>query len=113
MYREDQIKAALELYHQCGSVTKTIRLLGYPSRRALYGWINNEGKPKEQRKKSKLIHTKEHPLNPSVEVKIDALRRCFEWRECKISSRRYRLYKIQYFCLAKKVSSRGSSCTDE
>ena len=24
MYREDQIKAALELYHQCGSVTKTI-----------------------------------------------------------------------------------------
>lgn len=81
MYREDQIKVALELYHQCGSVTKTIRTLGYPSRRALYGWINSEGKPKKQRKKSKLIHTKEHPLNPSVEVKIDALRRCFELGE--------------------------------
>ena len=81
MYREDQIKAALELYHQCGSVTKNIRSLGYPSRRALYGWINHEGKPKEQRKKSKLIHTKEHPLNPSVKVKMDAFRRCFELGE--------------------------------
>ncbi len=33
MYREDQIKVALGLCLQCGSVTKTIRLLGYPSRR--------------------------------------------------------------------------------
>ena len=34
---------ALQVYHQCGSVTNTIRTPGYPTRRALYTWIENEG----------------------------------------------------------------------
>lgn len=32
MYSQDKIKVALKVYHQCGSVTTTIRVLGYPTR---------------------------------------------------------------------------------
>ena len=39
MYSQDKINIALQVYHQCGSVTDTIRVLGYPTRRALYTWI--------------------------------------------------------------------------
>lgn len=81
MYSKEKIHTALEQYHQCGSVTKTMQLLGYPSRRALYDWINDEGKPKKQRKTPELINTRTHPLKPPVEVKLDALHRCFELGE--------------------------------
>lgn len=43
MYSQDKINIALQVYHQCGSVTNTIRMLGYPTRRALYTWIENGG----------------------------------------------------------------------
>lgn len=43
MYSQDKIDVALKVFHQCGSVTTTIRVLGYPTRRALYTWIANEG----------------------------------------------------------------------
>ena len=46
MYSQDKIDIALQVYHQCGSVTETIRVLGYPTRRLLYTWIENEGMPK-------------------------------------------------------------------
>ncbi len=39
---------ALRLYHKCNSVTKTIRTLGYPSRKMLYQWEKN-GDGKELR----------------------------------------------------------------
>lgn len=81
MYSKEEIHAALELYHQCGSVTKTLQLLGYPSRGALYGWIDDEGTLKRPRKVLKIINTQAHPLKPPVEVKLDALRRCFELGE--------------------------------
>ncbi|WP_446899649.1 IS3 family transposase [Clostridium sp. LBM24168] len=64
-----------------GSVTKTVRILGYPERRILYDWIRNECKPKKQRKILELTNTKTHPRNPPVEVKMDALHRCFELGE--------------------------------
>ena len=41
MYSQDKIDIARQVYHQCGSVTETIRVLGYPTRRALYTWIEN------------------------------------------------------------------------
>ena len=77
MYSQDKIDVALKVFHQCGSVTTTIRLLGYPTRRALYTWIANEGSAKSVRKPLKLVNTAEHPRNPPVEVKMDAIHRCF------------------------------------
>ena len=81
MYSQDKIDVALKVFHQCGSVTTTIRVLGYPTRRALYTWIANEGSAKSERKPLKLVNTAEHPRNPPVEVKMDAIHRCFELGE--------------------------------
>ena len=82
MYSKNQVKEALKFYHKYGSVTKTIRLLGYPSRQMMYQWIHNEGKLKKPRKQTEIINTNKHPRNPPIEVKIDALHRCFELGEC-------------------------------
>ena len=81
MFSQEEVNAALKMYHQCGSVTKTIRIMGYPTRRALYWWIENEGKEKPPRKEMNTTNTEEHPRNPSVDLKIDAIRRCFELGE--------------------------------
>ena len=81
MYSKDQIEAALKLYHQCGSVTKTTCVLGYPSKKELYNWILNEGAVKPARKELLLVNTAEHPRNPPIEVKMDAIHRCFELGE--------------------------------
>ena len=72
---------ALQVYHQCGSVTNTIRMLGYPTRRALYTWIENEGVQKPPRKALDNTNTAAHPRNPPIEVKMDAFHRCFELGE--------------------------------
>ena len=81
MYSQEKIEIALKVYHQCGSVTTTIRVLGYPTRRALYTWIANEGTVKPKRKSLQLVNTAEHPRNPPVEVKMNAIHRCFELGE--------------------------------
>ena len=81
MYSQEKIDIALKVYHQCGSVTTTIRVLGYPTRRALYTWIANEGTVKPKRKSLQLVNTAEHPRNPPVEVKMNAIHRCFELGE--------------------------------
>lgn len=61
MFSHEEVNAALKMYHQCGSVTKTIRIMGYPTRRALYWWIENEGKEKSSRKEMNTTNTEEHP----------------------------------------------------
>jgi transposase InsO family protein/transposase-like protein len=81
MYSQEKIDAALKVYHQCESVTKTIQVLGYPTRRTLYTWIKNEGTIKPLRKTLTNVNTVEHPRNPSFEVKMDAIHRCFELGE--------------------------------
>lgn len=81
MYSQDKINIALQVYHQCGSVTNTIRMLGYPTRRTLYTWIENESIPKAPRKPLDNINTVAHPRNPPIEVKMDAIHRCFELGE--------------------------------
>jgi putative transposase len=81
MYSQEKIEIALKLYHQYDSVTKTVQTLGYPTKKALYGWIHDEGKTKKERKILELVNTKTHPRNPPVEVKINALHRCFNLGE--------------------------------
>ena len=81
MFSQEKINTALKKYYQCGSVTKTIRTLGYPARRTMYLWIENEGKEKFPRKELNITNTAEHSRNPSVDIKIDAIHRCFELGE--------------------------------
>lgn len=81
MYSQDKINTALQVYDQCGSVTETIRVLGYPTRRALYTWIENEGVPKSPRKELINMNTAQHPRNPCIKMKTNALHRCFKLGE--------------------------------
>ena len=104
MYSQDQINMAIQVYHQCGSVTKTVRMLGYPTPKTLYTWIKNEGISKPPRKPQDNINTATHPRNPSVDVKMDAIHRCFELGE---------RIKCVYLCLAEKISKGRHRCTDE
>ena len=45
MYSKGQKNIALRIYNQTESVTETIRLLGYPTRKNLYTWIAKENTP--------------------------------------------------------------------
>lgn len=81
MYSRDKINIALQIYNPCGSVTETVRVLGYPTQRALYTWIGNEGGQKSPRKEQVNINTAQHPRNPPIEVKMNALHRCFQLGE--------------------------------
>ena len=65
MYSQDKINIALQVYHQCGSVTNTLL----------------EGIQKMSRKVLDNTNTATHPRNPPVEVKMDATHRCFELGE--------------------------------
>lgn len=81
MYSQDEINIALQDYSQCGSVTETVRVLGYPTRRAIYTWIEKEGVPKSLQKELVNINTAQHPRNPSIEMKMNTLHRCFKLGE--------------------------------
>ncbi len=71
MYSEEQRIKALRMYHRIGSVTDTVRRLGYPSREQLHAWIRNDGKPKERRKKLNL------KTLPNI---LETLRRSLRWK---------------------------------
>ena len=47
----------------------------------MYLWIENEEKEKFPRKELNITNTAEHPRNPSVDIKMDAIHRCFELGE--------------------------------
>lgn len=82
MYSKEQKDIALRLYHQTESVTKTIRILGYPTIRNLYKWISEEKLPPKIRKEYPTVdNPPEHPRNPPLEIKLDALHRCYELGE--------------------------------
>lgn len=78
MYTQEQIITALKTYHLRESVAKTICVLGYPTRRALYTCIKDKGSQKSPRKDLCNINTRNHPRNPSLEVKMNAIHHCFE-----------------------------------
>ena len=82
MYSKEQKDIALLIYHQTESVTETIRILGYPTRRNLYTWIAEENTPPKIRKEYPVIdNPPDHPRNPPLEVKLDAIHRCYELGE--------------------------------
>ena len=79
MYSKEQKDIALRIYHQTESVTETIRILGYPTRRNLYTWIAEENTPPKTRKEYPVIDNP--PRNPPLEVKLNAIHRCYELGE--------------------------------
>ena len=82
MYSQKQKSIALEVFHQTNSVSETIRILGYPTRRQLYTWIAAENMVKRERKPlPRFANPPDHPRNPPLDVKLDAIRRCFEHGE--------------------------------
>ena len=82
MYSKEQKDIALRIYHQTESVTETIRILGYPTRRNLYTWIAEENTPPKTRKEYPVINNPpDHPRNPPLEVKLNAIHRCYELGE--------------------------------
>ena len=82
MYSKEQKDIALRIYHQTESVTETIRILGYPTRRNLYTWIAEENTPLKTRKEYPVIdNPPDHPRNPPLEVKLNAIHRCYELGE--------------------------------
>lgn len=82
MYSKNQINQALKLYDQSKSVTKVIQCLGYPTRQALYSWIAaRDAPPKPKAPRKKWNNTPDHPMHPSVELKMDVIDRCFRLGE--------------------------------
>ena len=82
MYSKEQKSTALKVFHQTNSVSVTIRILGYPTRRQLYTWIAAENMMKRERKQlPRFANPPEHPRNPPLDVKLDAIKRCFEHGE--------------------------------
>jgi len=77
-YSEDEKTKALELFHELKSFTKTVRKLGYPTREHLARWVKKEGLPPKPRKRWEVLNTPEHPLHAPLELKLNAIRRCFE-----------------------------------
>lgn len=79
MYSKEKIEIALKVFHQTESVIETTRILGYPTRRQLYNWIPHANESPKVRKQLRVVRNPpKHLLNPSVEVKLDAIKRCFE-----------------------------------
>ena len=82
MYSQVKKEAALNVFHETNSVTKTIQIMGYPTRRQLYSWIVAENAPPKERKRlPRIANSPQHPRNPSLEIKLDAIKRCFECGE--------------------------------
>ena len=82
MYSKEQKDVALRTYHQTESVTETIRILGYPTRTNLYTWIAEENTTPKTRKEYPVIdNPPDHPRNPPLEVKLNAIHRCYELGE--------------------------------
>ena len=79
MYSKEQREKALALYDKCHSVTKVIQVLGYPeSRQGLYLWLRQRNAaPKKKAERRRVNNSPDHPLHPSLETKLDILRRCF------------------------------------
>ncbi len=71
----------MQQYQETGSIQKTIRALGYPGRQILYRWIQEREQPQREKSANRGRNTPEHPRHPTVEIKLEALHRCFELGE--------------------------------
>ena len=90
MYTKEQEAQALAEYERTGSVTETIRKLGYPGKATLYRWYERKKAGLENRHgclrqdSSNATHcsnTPEHPRYLSAELKYAATQRCFDQGE--------------------------------
>lgn len=82
MYSKEQKSTALKVFYQTNSVSVTIRIWRYPTRRQLYAWIAVENMViKERKQLPRFANPPEHPRNPPLDVKLDAIRCCFEHGE--------------------------------
>ena len=82
MYSKQQKEKALNLYKETHSVSETVRILGYPTRKNLYNWIYEAHNPPTNRKDYPIVdNPPDHPRNPPLEVKLDAIHRCYELGE--------------------------------
>lgn len=86
MYTKEQQERALAEFERLGSVQAVINLLGYPSRNTLYRWYEEKlaGKPnyhgspdKPYKIKQNFINAPSHPRHPDINLKLDAIKRCF------------------------------------
>ena len=78
MYTKEEVKQALNLYDEPQSITEVIRKPGYPSKHALYTWISQRGKAWQKPNGFRGINTAEHPRHPSADLKLSAIKTCFE-----------------------------------
>jgi transposase-like protein len=69
------------MYQDTHSVSKTIRILGYPGRQTLYKWIRDQNQPKKTKSTYRGENTPAHPRHPPVSLKLEVLHRCFELGE--------------------------------
>ena len=82
MYSKQQKEIALKLHHQTESVAETVRILGYPTRKNLYNWVYEENHPTKVREAYPIVdNPPDHPRNPPLQVKLDAIHRCYELGE--------------------------------
>ena len=90
IYTKEQKEHALKEYERLGSVQATITYLGYPSRHTLYDWHRNmlankqnyHGSPnKPYQIQQKYINAPEHPRYPDINLKLEAIKRCFSLGE--------------------------------
>jgi len=74
MYSRKLVLKALRLYRKCGSVTKTIIILGYPSRESMYLWIKNS---EYMNPGDRIDKRPPHKCHLSIAEKEYAVKRCF------------------------------------
>ncbi len=55
MYSKQQKETALKLFKETQSVLKTVRILGYPTRKNLYNWIYEEKNLPSKRKEYPIV----------------------------------------------------------
>lgn len=128
MYTKEQQERALKEFERLGSIQAVINLLGYPTRNTLYEWnkaarINKQNQhgslDKPYEIKNRNINSPSHPRNPDVNVKLDAIYRCFslgegvEYVSKEIGYSRASIYtwyrKYQKFGVAGLMSSKKTN----
>ena len=70
-YTKEQVQTALILYRKLKSLPKVVEILGYPSTGALAEWVH---------KHPEIVAPKSHkrPVKAPLNVKLDAIRRCYQ-----------------------------------
>lgn len=111
MYSKKQIEEAIKIYHTTKSVGETVRILGYSTRRQLYSWMSNEVKVAMDRNPlPKINNPLGHPRNPPVEIKLNAIKRCYELGESILSgSEEIGYSRASIYQLRKKYLKEGAA----